>query len=135
MEYNMRGNRTYKLRKVNRAMYFKKNPLYDHLQYRKHYVDDRPRKELADYEGQIVEFSGEVKVLYKDQTADKPILLENLVLKGVYIEHTWVHLHKEDVPKTRFGCKDTRWYFTGEVFRYISRGQTKFGIRKVRLVK
>ena len=129
------SRRRYRLRGVDRSVFYRKNPLYDHVQYRKHYVDDRPRKELKDYEEETVAFSGEVKVLYKNQTVDKPILLENVVVNGVYIDHLWVTLHRDDIPKTKFSGRGTRRYFTGEVFRYISQRNTKFGIRNVRLVK
>jgi len=114
-----------------RKAIFKKNPHRDCTKYVKPKLK---RDEMSMYEGKRVEFSGEVRVLYNEQTPDKPVMAADVNMKGVYVDHLWFHLHRKDIAKAKLGVKDARWYFTGVVFRYASERQTKWGVKDVRLV-
>ena len=128
---NSLASKRMRAKRARRDRLFRLHPEHDCVNYVKPKLK---RDELSHLVGCQVEFSGEVIVLYNEQTVDKPILVEHISVGGIYIDHAWIRLHKDDIDKAKLGSQFTRWYFTGEVVKYMSRFITKYGINNVRLV-
>ena len=96
------------------------------------------RDTLSDLDGQEVEIEG--KLCYFNRTdSNKPSLVRDLYIDGIYYDHLWIIFNIKDRKKLRLCNKETTIIFTGVVYRYTKKNDrqvgVKYGVRSVELIK
>jgi len=94
------------------------------------------RRDISSMFGKVVRFSGELDYkIYKNM--DRPIMLKDISIGGIYIQHMWLTIDKDQINKLVYIKGNTRVYMTGKVYRYSSDKSKymKYGIKKAKLVE
>jgi hypothetical protein len=93
------------------------------------------RYELKKYDGQTVEFNGTIWMNIKGLSR-RPLLLGNVLIGDVLVDHVWVELSVRDWDRLQFGYRWCRVYMIGVVKMYskLAHGcRSAYGLEMVKL--
>ena len=95
------------------------------------------RVDIAKYEDKTMVFNGTIEVKYRD-ICDKPIMLRNVTVGTVVVDHIWVCISAMDQKKLKYVQQGTTIYCKGTVYVYkklYKDIKDQYGIKNVQLVK